>query len=294
MKRNFLRLVLFVFSIISASGQNPVPNADFENWVDDNNPQSWYGLTIPIPFFPIYTVSKTLDSQQGDFAILVETKELILFGAIPGIASLAPVSINLLAGGITFSNGGFPVSVRPTKLSGYFKYEGVNDDTAMIAGVFTRWNTTTQKRDTLGMSGIMIQNSVNSYTPFQFNINLSQTPDSMNIILVSSAGISPQIGSALWVDNLTMQYTSTAGIEAIMLTEEFAYPNPASDKILFSLPEKGSCQVWAHDVSGRQVLSYSSDANTFYLDVRTFNPGFYVITVSQNGQNYIHKAFISR
>ncbi len=294
MKRTVIILIFCTLCVDILICQNPIPNANFENWTDDNSPELWSGLTIPIPFFPIYTVSKTLDSQNGNFAMLIETKELILLGAIPGIASLAPVSINLLGGGITFTNAGIPVNVRPTKILGYVKFDGVNGDTAMIAGVFTRWNTLAGKRDTLGMAGIMFNNMITNYTPFHFNINLSHTPDSMNILLISSGGMNPQTGSALWVDNLSMQYNSTAGTETIYLSEKSAFPNPTSDEILFEIPGEGLCEVIVLDIAGKKVLSYSTAESRFLLDVRSLSPGMYVVTVRRSNLKYIHKACISR
>jgi hypothetical protein len=294
MKRLFILLLISILFISRNFSQNPVPNSGFENWADDNKPESWYGLTIPIPFFPIYTISKTMDAQQGSYAVLIETQDVILLGPVPGIASLAPISINLLGGGITFTNAGAPLYVRPTKVSGYFKYEGVDGDTAMFAGVFTRWNSLQNKRDTLAMTGIMVNTTVTNYTTFQFSVNLTQTPDSMNLIFVSSAGFNPQPGSALYIDNLSMDYTSTAGVESLQLSGGSAFPNPASTEILFAMPEDGPSQVKVYDMSGKAVLSKDMADRQFFVNVRLLNPGIYQIVITQNGRNYVHKASVIR
>jgi len=288
---------LFFIACLGFSGisQNPIPNAGFENWIDDNKPNSWYGLVFDIMgIFQIHTLSRTTDAQAGNFAALIESKDITLLGTIPGIASLAQIDFSLLGGGLTFTNAGAPINVRPTQVSGYYKYLGVNGDTAIIAAIFTKWNSTLGQRDTLGMGGFMTNSVVSTYTPFSFNINLSQSPDSMNILLVSSAGFAPQVGSALYVDNLSMQYTSTDGIESIQLLGEAAYPNPATDEILFALPEEGSSVVTVWDITGKIVLSLQQENKQFNLDVRNLPSGIYQVIITQNGTNYLHKAHIIR
>jgi len=293
MKRNFI-IMIFALCSIFAIGQNPIPNAGFESWVNDNQPQSWYGLYMDYLFTQIHTLSKTTDAQNGSFAALVETKDAVLL-TLPGIACLSPMNLDILGGtGLTFTTAGAPVSVRPTKILGHMKYSGVNGDTAMIAAIFTKWNPTTSTRDTLGMYGIMVSTVVSSYTPFEFNTNLSQTPDSMNILLVSSAGYAPQLGSALFVDNLSMEYTSTQGVETVQLIGGSAYPNPATDEIIFSLPEEGVSTVRIFDISGRLVGSSIHQTSQFFLDVRTLETGMYQIIIEQNGRSYMHKTHIIR
>jgi hypothetical protein len=292
MKRNFI-VVIFALCSIYGIAQNPIPNPGFENWVDDNQPQSWYGLSFNYIISQIHTLSKTTDAHNGSFAALVETKDAVLL-TLPGLACLSPLNLDLLGGGLTFTTAGAPVSVRPTKILGNMKYESLNGDTAMIAAIFTKWNSTTSTRDTLGMYGIMVNTVVSVYTPFEFNTNLSQTPDSMNILLMSSAGYAPQVGSALFVDNLSMEYTSTQGVETIQLIGGNAYPNPATDEIIFSLPEEGIITVRIFDISGRLVGSSTHQNSQFFLDVHFLESGMYQIIIEQNGRTYLHKTQIIR
>ena len=293
MKRNFIIMVFALCSIFGFA-QNPIPNPGFESWVNDNQPQSWYGLYLDLFITQIHTLSKTTDAQNGSFAALIETKDATLL-TLPGIACLSPLNLDLLGGGLTFTTAGAPLTnVRPTKILGQMKYNGVNGDTAMIAAVFTKWNSATSSRDTLGMYGIMVNTVVASYTPFEFNTNLSQTPDSMNILLISSAGYSPQVGSALFVDNLSMEYISTQGVETVQLIGGNAYPNPATDEIIFALPDAGKSIVKVYDMTGRVVKSYSFENSQFNLDVRSLESGMYQIIIEQNGNTYLHKTQIIR
>ncbi len=294
MKRNvIILLICAVFSFHSFS-QNPIPNADFENWTDDNHPQSWYGLTVDLFVYQIYTLSKTTDAHTGNFAALIETKDASLM-ALPGIASLSDMAIDLMGGGLTFTSAGAPlVNVRPTKILGNFKYLGVNGDTGMIAAVFTKWNPTTNQRDTIGMTGSIVNAVVSSYTPFQFNVTLTETPDSMNILLVSSGGFNPQIGSALFIDNLSMEYTSTDGIGTMQLLGTSVYPNPATDQVFFSLPGEGQSDVYVYDMTGKLVINEQMQNSSFFLNVQHLSNGIYNAVIQQNSNTYHYKIKILR
>ena len=294
MKKIIILVVFIAFANFTGFSQNPIPNADFESWTDDNNPNSWYGLVVDVVITQLYTLSITTDAQSGLAAAKIETIDVPLLGALPGIASLSPIALDLLGGGIQFATAGAGLSVKPTKVLGYFKYEGVNGDTAMVAGIFTKWNTSTNKRDTLGIGGFMVSTITSTYTPFQFVVNLPQSPDSMNIMLISSAGYSPQAGSALYVDNMSMEYTSTAGIENTQLLSCNAFPNPATDEILFSLPEDGFCSVSVYDMTGKKVLNASESQRQFYLDVRSLPSGVYQVIIHQHENTYIHKVNVIR
>lgn len=294
MKKLFVFLVFIAFAGNQTMSQNPIPNPSFEMWTNDNSPNSWYGLTLDLMIIQYHTLSKTTDAQAGAFAAKIETLSIPLLGSIPGIACLSPMNLNLLGGGLQFTTAGAAISVRPTKVLGYFKYNSVNGDTAMVAGIFTKWNTATNKRDTLGIGGFMVNTVVGSYTPFQFTVNLSQTPDSMNILLISSAGYSPQAGSTLFIDNLSMEYTSTAGVESMSLSESTVYPNPAFDEVLLALPSEGNSVVRVYDMTGKLVLASNETQKQFFLDVRSLNSGVYLVVIEQNNAIYKHKININR
>lgn len=284
---------VFVCWLISGFSQNTIPNAGFENWSDENNATDWYGLSIDLIVYQLYTFSQSPDAHVGSYAAKVETIDATLVN-LPGIACLSPISFDLMAGGIVFGSAGTPINVRPTSITGNLKYNQMGSDTAAIIVVLTKWNTGTSQRDTVGYFGTLINSPSASYVPFNISINVSQTPDSMNIMLVSSGGYEPQVGSQLFVDNLDMTFLPNTGIETPSLFSLEFYPNPATDEVLFSLPESGNSVIAIYDSTGKLIRTERQFDQVFYIDVRNLQQGIYQIVLMQNNNTYTHKILVLR
>jgi hypothetical protein len=70
------------------------------------------------------------------------------------------------------------------------------------------------------------------------------------------------------------------------------YPNPACDYITIQLEakeQKMESTITIFDMAGRKMFSYRSYENQFDIDLSGFELGTYVISVSQNGENYYRK-----
>lgn len=115
----------------------------------------------------------------------------------------------------TLIDGGVPLDdALPGKLTGYYKYasaEGGDNGGVLILG--TKYNTVTQRREVVGGGYTVALTDTAVYTPFEVlytplsEVNPSQPyvdADSLIILLLSSANISPQQGSALYLDHLQL------------------------------------------------------------------------------------------
>ena len=158
------------------------------------------------------TTTNTPDSYSGSNAALLTTKIFLVQGTpivIPGLVGTDSLDI---------SNQTIRVGKRytqkPLKFQGYYKYEPVNGDSALISVLLSKFNTGTAKRDTLGLGRLAIKGAVSSYTFIDLPINYpvtDVTPDSLTLLICSSAGINfkelmhcqGQIGSNLWIDEIS-------------------------------------------------------------------------------------------
>ena len=115
----------------------------------------------------------------------------------------------------TIINGGIAMdSVVPGRLTGYYKYSSATvGDNGGILLLGTKYNPATHIREVVGGGYTVALTDTSEYTPFEiFYTPLSEiypsTPyieaDSLIILLFSSANISPQQGSALYLDNLQL------------------------------------------------------------------------------------------
>jgi len=112
-------------------------------------------------------------------------------------------------------DGGIPLdSMVPTRLTGHYKYTSADSgDNGGILMIGTRYNPETHQRRVVGAGFTIALTDTSEYTPFEVTYaSLSDIlpsaahveADSLIIFLFSSANISPQQGSALYIDNLQL------------------------------------------------------------------------------------------
>ena len=134
------------------------------------------------------------------------------------LASFATMDINyLITGGIALG------SFEPSRLTGYYKYQSATSgDNGGVLMLGTHYNTTTHQRDVVGGGANVALSDISNYTPFTVDyVSLhemepsfpEQAPDSLIILLISSASATMQQGSYLCVDNLALWHDSNTVVE---------------------------------------------------------------------------------
>lgn len=124
---------------------------------------------------------------------------------------------NFITGGIDL--GGY----TPSQLNGYYKYNsGESADNGGVIMLGTRYNTTTQQREVVGGGINIALTDISNYTPFTVEYQslheldpsfAEQEPDSLIVLLVSSANNNRAHGSYLCVDNLNLLLDTTSVVE---------------------------------------------------------------------------------
>ena len=125
---------------------------------------------------------------------------------------------NFIIGGIDLGGN------TPSQLNGYYKYQsGESTDNGGVIMLGTRYNTTTQRREVVGGGINIALTDISSFTPFTVEyLSLheldpsfaEQTPDSLIVLLVSSASNERAQGSYLCVDNLSLMLDTASVAEA--------------------------------------------------------------------------------
>jgi hypothetical protein len=118
--------------------------------------------------------------------------------------------------------------------------------------------------------------TIDTWTSFNAPIAyLSEdTPDTMNVFVVSSNMLNLQPGSIMYVDNFSFEYPAGIGdVEQTVNTSIF--PNPASNKVSFSFSEEvsGSLNIYSND--GHLVYSQIMNGTKHSTDVSSFAAGTY-------------------
>lgn len=130
------------------------------------------------------------------------------------LVGLAETDVNnLITGGIALG------SFVPSRLTGSYKYHsGDSVDNGGVLMLGTHYNTTTHRREVVGGGLNIALTDAANYTPFTVDYMslheldasyAEQAPDSLIILLVSSASENREQGSYLCVDNLRLWQDST-------------------------------------------------------------------------------------
>jgi hypothetical protein len=289
MKRRFtfLSIILVFASATIVLGQTTVPNGTFETWTDSVTAQSWSSNNYTVGGFLNYNfVHQSPDAHGGTYAAKIETSSIPVLGTMTGIMTLGSYSL------LTGISGGVPVSGgKLTTLKGYFKYTPVSGDTMVIILLATKWNGTS--RDTLCFNGIIASSTVSTYTLFQISDTSSIAPDSINIILESSYGSAPQIGSSLYVDDLTLEF-NPVGITNYANNNMLAvFPNPTTGRVSVLLNgEKNTVNMY--NIIGGLIYQENTSSKNVDIDLSSYPDGVYFIEVRNETSKNIQKIILSR
>ena len=291
MKKVFTLLTLVTAFNLLSFAQTQVPNGGFETWTDSVTAGTWNSLVIPGFPSSTYFVHRTSVSHTGSFAAKIETK--IAFSYVfSGIMTLG--TINILTQSIT---GGFEISDKPTKLIGYYQYSpALPGDTMAIAIYFTKWNTGTLLRDTLFTGWFKTSSTANLYTLFEIPITYTPSnavPDTMNIIAASSAGKVAKVGSALYIDDLSFDYTPVDISENSKLNPTSVYPNPSTGLVTVCLNSPNS-MVKIYNIVGEEIFNINSSLKNININLLKQPNGVYLLEVNNGISRHIQKLVISK
>ncbi len=156
------------------------------------------------------TATKTTDAHSGKYALRLETMSYGSY-VITGLLMTGVFDLNMPG----YVVQGKPFTAKPSKFSGYFKYFPANHDTCSFYIGIYRFNPTLMQRDTIAEAYLAVSDTVPQYKFFEMNLDYRMQnvePDTMNIAIISSAGGedykgngSPQVGSALYIDDLSLE-----------------------------------------------------------------------------------------
>lgn len=184
--------------IISVNGQNSIPNGNFERWNTGtfDFPQNYPNTSNPEAFSemqPPFNVIKTTDSYHGAYAVQLTT-----------IVSANGIQTGYFFNGIRDNSdfnswtGGMPFNQKPAGIRGYYKYNVAEADSATIIVTFSKLGVN------IGSFVHTIGGIHDTFTLFNFDFDLNESPDSVRFAVASSNVFSDQIpGSSLVIDSVS-------------------------------------------------------------------------------------------
>lgn len=282
-----IKRLLFVGAVLASTGagaQTTVPNGGMENWVTQmgvEDPAGWMTLNFMSAFGAPLTVEKTTDAHSGTYAAKLVTVESDFMGQMDTI----PASLTL--GTVDFASGegtsGAPLVAAPDSLVGWFKFlpadnGSTDDDEFGLSITLSRWDAVNEVREIIAYGDYISNGAMASYTRVAIPIEyyLEVIPDTMEITM-ANAVVFRTPGTALFVDDLTLIYESTASVDPVtMLSPIRCYPNPAGAALSVVSPANVTLEVY--NALGKHIETVSLTAEVpFTLSTAGYKNGVYFL-----------------
>ncbi len=289
---------------LSVNAQAFIPNSGFESWGttagEDIQPTGWVSYNVFT--FSLFetsganptsvTQAGTPDNYQGNYSAKITTVDLVSNPSTADIPNRAGV---MYTGAVAFSSPylfpGYASQQKPQTLTYFAKYSPVGGDSAYCAVVLTRWNGSS--RDTLAYGIDGLTGTTTSYAQRTITLTYDPTfvndfPDSISIGFSSSSFMSPQVGSALYVDALS--FTGYVGVDEINNNNGVSvYPNPSAVSTQFDVTVDNAAQVVVFDMTGREVARENFNGKVARVNSAALANGSYTYTIISNEAEVVNR-----
>ena len=285
---------LFLFcTAVKTQAQSSIPNAGFESWTtfgtsptDYEDPTGWKSGNGSVAF-SFRPVKKSTDSHTGTYAAEIEVTSV--FGMnTPVILTNGNVPDDFTDFVIDYDKAGTPISIKPTSVSGYYKFlpAAASFDSAYAVVILKRWNSVTMSSDTVGF-GSTVFSPAAVYTAFNIPVTYSSSelPDSIVVAFVNEATETPTFNPAgkLLIDDVSLD-TLNSDIADISNAAVSVYPNPLSSASYVTLPANATpadCVFTLYNVLGETVRQVVPRSTTFVVHRDNLSPGLYFYKLSR-------------
>lgn len=318
--------LIFTLSIsIQNFGQQQLPNMDFENWttytVGVDNPPNEFQDAIPYDIDSLTggvwgsgnTLIDTLDdatidlflkdtsySYSGNHAALLRTQ---MIGPLPATGTLWTGFIGKLFdlnGQLFGAKTGIDFTDTPSNYKGYFDYKSVNGDSCRIECHMTKWNTSTNKRDTVGTGEFWTDQTTSGFQPFDVEIvynSPSPQVDTVILVMLSSYGgveFRGVEGSTLIIDSTFFAYDPITVSNEELNTLEANIGIYSNNSSVYLNAEKSlqNLKLEIFDINGRLLFSKHFDQfKNERIDLNV-SQQYVIVNVSNQQTQFNQKLFI--
>ncbi len=275
-------LVGLVLSMVSFLRSQTIPNAGFENWTTTQfivpSPNSWFTLNLLGLSSFTFPVTKSTDKHSGSFAAKCETVSLQFVDTIP--AQVFPGLIALGDFDLVTQTGSFgiPFTARPDSMVFWVKSTMIGGDTAMAYVQLSKWNSSLNGQDIIGVGEVSFTETFSSYKRFSVPLqyNSTDTPDSLNIGFLSGN----TLGSYIIVDDVSLVYNTSDVKELADDAKSIEiFPNPVNEEISIRVQNDEDVEI----VNSLGVRIYSlklKKGTVTKLQTENYSNGLYFIKSS--------------
>jgi hypothetical protein len=308
----FFILTIGLSNCLNAQGTQ-ISGSDFETWYENHYntmfPNQFYWEMEPTHIWAsgneasqiagVFPTSRTEDAYSGIYAARLETKEIfsqIASGSLFTGSFIADMFDSQALLGIPFTD-------KPSHFSGWYKYTPgtyknsrnvLSTDECSIYALLSKWNGTS--RDTIALAKLQSSQTVSEYTNFnlEFVYESDETPDSISVVFASSALgdlFIGGVGSVLYIDEIELIYDQSSITNTNNLSDRITYQ--LNDKHLEIRTSCTESSLKIYNIFGRLLYNNSSADLQYNINLNSFNPGVYIIYLTDNkGNAYTEKVLL--
>ena len=306
MRKYLLGFALLGIGSLSINAQTTIPNMDLEQWTNHtyyDQPAGGYWATANtivdlLPAIIPPTTTKSTDAHGGQYSARMESKNWPVANILMSGTLATGIFDNQTSSTADALKLGMPFTGRPANFAGWYKYTSVQQDSAALYALLTKWNGTA--RDTIGFAARFEKSTVSSWTEFilPFDYHSMDTPDSISIVFTSSAdgqNLAGQVGSTLWVDDIS--FTTATGMTQVLMPENHVsiIPNPVMDVARFKFAksiEEGTLQLF--DNTGKLAKTIQVNGENASANVSEMAAGVYHMILTENNTATFSSKFVKQ
>lgn len=253
-----------------------IPNAGFETWVNNQEtpqvysvPQFWISIDalqtelyylFGDSTYVVHSVSQVSSSHSGSSAVQMRVVQSNEGDTVAGAIFSERSAVHFFD--VAFGGSGalgYAFASRPANLTGYRKFTIVGGDTAIAGVVMTKWNTTTNSRDTVvNIQNYQFTTAAANWTSFSIPLTylLNENPDTCLIVAGIVSSSTPHLGTTFSLDDLA--FTGNVAIGIPEQTDNAAvdvYPNPFNEETTVSFHDVmlNHASLEIYDMLGNKV-----------------------------------------
>ncbi len=273
-------LLFLAFALGATFLHAQIPNYGFEDWTATGgyeDPNGWRTMNF-ICAGPFYSVTKSTDhypTAYGNFSVRIENNTSL--GQYQGGWGIIATHDFIWP-----PKPAFPISGKPDKFCGYYKFQSQNGDTGSISLILFY-----QGAVVANTTHIDLKNSDNSWEDFCEDVEYSGYTgpiDSGFIMVMAFKGTSqtdpPNGNSVLYLDNLNFD-ESISVAENSGLHNLRVYPNPAKNSLVldFGAEPKTPTNARIYTLAGALLYELRIENATTELNVEALENGFYMLEI---------------
>jgi hypothetical protein len=285
----------FAFSLSTLVFRNAaeaqIPNGGFENWNTDGgyeDPDGWITQNEISSVFSVLLCEKGTPGNPGASYMKLTTKSVGPFGVMPAS----------LTSGVQGGPGnpfGFPMSTRPDALTGFIKHMQPAADTSLITIAFTKWNTITQERESIGAALGFFTGAQTTWQPLNMPITYGSplTPDTAVIIMLSTTSPTPDLGSYIYLDDLG--FDGGSGVQETTSNDASLEIRPSLASTEINVQGHTLLReltIWT--VSGGLVMRETANEQLVTLGIESLDPAVYVLKATMSDGSVAVQRFVKR